>query len=87
MDINLSGGPSCGCGSNCGCGDNCNCGNSEQFRSCNDCDKTINLDKNAVINPFVYPYSGSWNPDTINAQEYLSHFSHRNTPDHVPETN
>lgn len=58
----------------------------ENYRSCGICDQRVNMEKNAVINPFVYPYSGNGDPDIINAQESAAKLQHRNTPDHVPET-
>ncbi len=59
---------------------------SEHFGPCRLCDQRTDLARNAVINPFVWPYSGGWNPDSNNAQEYLARLKSRNTPDHAPET-
>lgn len=59
----------------------------ESFSSCDVCEQKFDIKKNAVINPFVWPYSGGWNPDNNNAQEYLSRLQNRTVPDHVPKTN
>ena len=58
----------------------------EKFDACGTCDQTINMQKNAVINPFIYPYSGDWDADRINAQESAAQLKHRNVPDHDPHT-
>jgi hypothetical protein len=59
----------------------------EGFRSCGGCDQEAHPSKNAVLNPFVFPYSGESNPD-VNNRLFASEKPYVNsTPDHEPETN
>ena len=72
----------------------------EPFRSCTDCDKTGAADRiptggMTVLNPFVYPYSGTscvndlyvlHNDADVDLGSDLGPLTHLNTPDHVAMT-
>lgn len=51
----------------------------ESFRSCKYCPdaEEARLDKNAMLNPFIWPYSGGGDPDMNNLV-----LEHPNVPDH-----
>lgn len=57
----------------------CGCMNVDYFRSCRDCDQEYDPKDNVVLNPFIYPYSGTENTNRIN----ILYARHNFEPDHV----
>ena len=56
----------------------------EGYASCG-CEGHVDLKRNAVLNPFIYPFSAEPNPDVNNAQAELQSLQTLSVPDHVPK--
>lgn len=56
----------------------------ESYRSCRSCPGSFRMDKNAMLNPFIWPYSGRGNPNLNNAEAQKVSVEHLNVPDHEP---
>ena len=65
----------------------CKCAAEQQnLQICRICDQDFDLSANAVINPFIYPYSATDDTSEVYAQTSAGLLEQRSLPDHDIKT-